>query len=338
MLSPTPSAAAPQPLCCPLARFVSVVLAAALALAVALLPSSCARGPDPCEGQPRVVVTIPPLEGLVRELMPANPPVRSLIPPGRSEHGYEFTPQDMADLAAAEVVIYVGLGLEPKVERFLEQNPSPTRTVICFADVAGIADPGDHEHHHHEEGEECDHGPVDPHLWLDPVLVRKLVPSITAAIDGALRRRGTYNETIGANLNQRSQALLARIDALDAELRETLKPARGAPIVTHHNAWQRLADRYGLEIAAVIREVNHSDPTPDAIARSVEAIRSRGVRGIFVEPQFNPDAAQRIAAAAGVTVGSIDPLGDADWFGMMRGNAKSIVATLGPVATADKQP
>lgn len=285
--------------------------------------AACSR-PEPYGPRPlRVVVTIPPLEGLVRELVPSGI-VRTLIPPGRSEHGYEFTPQDLADLAEADVIVYVGLGLEPKIERFVEQNPSATRGVVCFADVVGIADP--HEHHVHEHGEECNHGPVDVHLWLDPALVEKLIPAVAEAVAAAAKRRFLSANEMEQTLAASRVRLVERIRVLDGELRTTLTPAKGVPIVTHHDAWSRLAERYGLEVAAVIRGVNHSDPTPDAIAAAVEAIRSKGVRTIFVEPQFNADAAHRIAEAAGVNVGTIDPLGSGDWFAMMRANAAAIAA------------
>lgn len=281
-------------------------------------------------GPLRIVVTVPPLAGLVKALAPPGAEVTALIVPGRSEHGYEFTPEDVARLARADVAVYIGLGLEPKVEDFLKSRPSPSRQVVCMADALGIhADP-DHQGHDYAPGEPCDHGPVDQHLWLDPALVETFVPLLASSIENALAQRGSLDERARAEHEARTADLVARVKALDAELREQLKPVAGEAIVTHHNAWPRLADRYGLKVAAVIRAVEGAEPTPDNIAKAVDAIQEQRVRGVFFEPQFNPAVAERIAQAASVRLGKLDPLGDGDWFALMRSNGRSIVETLRP--------
>jgi zinc transport system substrate-binding protein len=296
----------------------------------------------------RIVATIPPLGGLARSLAPPGARVVTLIAPGMSEHGYELTPSDLAELVAADVVVYVGLDLDPRIARFLNDHPSPRRRAVCFADVVGIVAAPEH---HHDEGESREHDgaehegegkahedadddghhhAVDPHLWLDPALVEKLVPAIGAAIEEAERSKGTSaGEANASETSTRTRDVAARVHALDAELAATLAPLKGQAIVTHHNAWGRFAARYGLRVAAVIRTIEGQEPTPDAIARSVEAVKAQGARGIFVEPQFNPVAAEAIARASGARLGVLDPIGTGDWFDLMRTNAKSLVRTLG---------
>lgn len=293
----------------------------------ALVPNQSAAAQT---GPLRIVVTVPPLAGLVKELAPPGSEVTALIVPGRSEHGYEFTPEDVARLARADVAVYVGLGLEPKVEDFLKTRPAPSRQVVCMADALGIRADPDHAGHEHAPDEPCDHGPVDQHLWLDPVLVQNFVPALSRSIQAAMAQRGMNDDKARGEHDARAAALIARVKALDEELREQLKPVAGEAIVTHHNAWPRLADRYGLKVAAVIRAVEGAEPTPDSIAKAVDAIQEQRVRGVFFEPQFNAAVAERIAQAAGVRLGKLDPLGDGDWFALMRGNGRSIVETLRP--------
>lgn len=294
----------------------------ALLLFLIALPnlSACSRSESRSPGPLRVVVTVPPLVGLIQPLLPDGSSITALMAPGKSEHGYEFTPKDLATLGAADVVVYIGLGLEPAVETFLKTHPSPSRQVICFATVADITDP--HAGHHHGPGEECDHH-VDPHLWLDPDLCLKLVDAASAAVRAAAPLAGVAD----FNPDSRAADLKARLRTLDAELKTSLAPAAGRAIVTHHNAWQRLADRYGLKVAAVIRGVE-GEPTPAAIAAAVDAIRKQNARAVFIEPQFDPQAARRIADAAGVKVGVLDPLGSGDYFEMMRTNANALVSLL----------
>ncbi len=287
-------------------------------------------------GPLRVAVTIAPLAGLVRELVPSGSEVAVLMAPGRSEHGYEFTPGELAGIGRADLVVSVGLSLEPRVAEFLRDHPSAARIEVCLADALEIRAPADgqagedhdhshdHDHDHdHEHDHDHDHGPIDQHLWLDPVLVARVIPALTAAIARAAELPG-----VEAGPKPDSIALVAKAEALNAEYAERLRPLAGRSIVTHHNAWSRLADRYGLKVAAVLRPIESAEPTPGQVAKCVGAIRSAGVGTIFVEPQFNSASARRVADAAGVRVGVLDPLGNGDWFAMMRGNLDALVAGL----------
>lgn len=296
-----------------------------------------------------VVVTVPPLAELARRLAPEGSRLTVLMAPGRSEHGYEFTSTDLAALAQADVVVYVGLGLEPQVERFVSQHPSARRRDVCFAVAAGISaatgetsddhDGHDHDAHDHEdEHAHADdhghaHGPVDQHLWLDPVLVKRLVPVLAGAIGSALRTSGIETPDRAQHVISAEEALARQIDEIHAEYVGQLAPFAGRAIVTHHNAWSRLADRYGLRVAAVIRPIENAEPTPDQIAAAVEALRQRKATTIFVEPQFDSTPARKLAEAAGARVQVLDPLGTGEWFSLMRQNLAALKAGLADAPT-----
>lgn len=311
-------------------RAVFILVPVFVALVCGLMASltggcdSKSAGPQPV----RVVVTIAPLSGLTRPFLPQGADLRVLMAPGRSEHGYEFTPDDLAALGRADVVVLVGLGLEPKVEQFLKEHPSRTRQVVNFGQCAGIEtprdadhkDPHDHsqeaEHAEHHDGCDHDHG-VDPHLWLDPIFVSQLVPAIRSAIETAEKARGSDRSEMLRNIEA---SMLAQVLKVDDEYRSA--SLKGKEIVTHHAAWGRLADRYGLSIAEVLRPVESVEPDPAHTAAVVEAIKSRHVPAIFIEPQYDAGAAKRIADAAGVKVLTLDPIGTGDWVEMMRANLK----------------
>ncbi|HLO40439.1 MAG TPA: metal ABC transporter substrate-binding protein [Phycisphaerales bacterium] len=284
----------------------------------------------------KVVVTIAPLSEIAGRLAPAGSDVKILMPPGRSEHGYEFTPADLANLASADVVVYVGLGLEPQVEKFLADNPSRARQTVSFARAVGLATPADdghghehaHEHVHDHGGDDHDHGGVDPHLWLDPIMVRQLVPVVSGAMNAALTVSGRESPEAARTLVESEEKLLADVDAIDRAYREQLAAFAGRSIVTHHSAWGRLAERYGLKVASVLRPVESAEPTPGQVTAAVGAIKSSGAKAIFVEPQFDAAIAKRIADEAGIPLRTLDPLGSGDWCGMMRANLKELAKGL----------
>jgi zinc transport system substrate-binding protein len=324
-------------------------IALAFGLVLTLLGIVALAPHRPADTKPaplKVVVTIAPLKGLVEPLLPEGSSVKVLMQPGKSEHGYEFTPADLAAVANADLVVYVGLGLDAKVEAARKkQGLQPWRS-ICFADVVGVKaaaehdgeDTDDHDskggHDHHEHGP----GYVDPHLWLDPVLVEKLVPVLESSVHNAVEVSTTGGRGVGVDLealhkeslraDAAAKDLCDRIRAVDKEWTDRLAPLKGRSVVTHHNAFSRPAARYGFKVAAVIREFETSDPSPGDIARVVEAIRKENVKTIFVEPQFNAAAAERIASTAGVRIGHLDPLGAGDWFKLMKTNLDALVNGL----------
>lgn len=300
-----------------------------IALLLAAWGTGCADGTPKTDEPLRVVVTIPPLKGLLEALAPPGSSVRALMPPGRSEHGYEFTPSDIAAVGNADVVVYVGLGLEPAIERFVRERLSRRARVVALGAVLGVSE--EHAGHDHGPDEACDHA-VDVHVWLDPVLMRQAVPALRQAIEGALEATGRLDPAERARLDKAQADLDRRLDELDAEYRATLEPLKGASIVTHHSAFGRLARRYGLEVSAVIRPIEAQDPTPAQIAQVVEAIREQNIGVIFVEPQFSAAAAERLAERTGARVARLDPLGSGDYFAMMRSNLTSLAANLAPPA------
>lgn len=283
----------------------------------------------------RAVVTVAPLKSFVEPLLPDDSQLRVLMQPGKSEHGYEFTPSDLRAIAEADVVVLVGLNLEPAVEKTLANRKDPSRRVVRFSDVAGIqADPHAHHDHDHEHGEECDHGPVDPHLWLDPILCDTLVGGVRAAVDAELTERNALTDEVKAALAAREASLRAMIARVDQAWRDAGPMLAATPIVTHHNAFPRLSERYGMRIAAVIREIPNTEPSPAQVASVARTIREQNVRTIYVEPQFNRKLADRIAKAAGVSVATLDPLGTGDWFALMDSNLASIRANAPNDATS----
>lgn len=280
------------------------------------------------------VVTIPPLKGLLEPLLPAGSTVRVLMPPGRSEHNYEFTPADLAATGNADLVLIVGLGLESRVEGFLSSHVRTTRVDVELAAAAGVEGQETCDGAHGDKSDDGDHAghthTVDPHVWLDPALVKIALPKLAEAVERALTNKGQWNAEARAALASALANELKRVTDVEAAYAEALKPFAGQKIVTHHAAFGRLAERYGLVIAAVIRMNEGEEPTPGRIAAIVQAVRKEKVRAIFVEPQFDATTAERVARAAGVRLLKIDPLGDGDWFAMMAANLGALKEGLSP--------
>jgi zinc transport system substrate-binding protein len=297
--------------------------------------------PEPATPQPLVLVEVAPMVSLVRPLLAPGIEIRTIVPPGVSPHGYQLTPGDARAMAQASLVITVGPVLEPAINRAVQRQTPPDR-LVTMAALLGIEtsdDPHHHGHNHgHDHGHDHDHDhtdtcehTTDPHLWLDPELVIDFVN----ALPGVLEPRGLA----AADATATATALAAEAAAIRDEYRDRLAPFAGRAIITHHDAFRRIADRYGIVIAQVIRPVAGSEPTPGDLTRVLEAAQTHAVGAIFVEPQYPDAMPRRIADRLGLSIRVLNPEGGGDWAVMMRSNLDELVAGLStPAPAAGSQP
>lgn len=250
---------------------------------------------------PRVVVSIPPLAGLIQPLLPEGTEVITLLESGRSVHGWDPAPSTLAMVRTADVIVMIGMGLEPRLEQVVD-GLSGDPLVLVMADIVGASsEHHDHAHHHSHDGHVCGVG-GDPHLWLDPALAAQFVRQV-----GPILAAG-----------ERTEAWVSRIEALDRELAGMLEPWQGRAIVSHHAAFGRFAEHYGLTVAEVLQPLEVAEPTPAELARAIQAVRDHSVEVIFIEPQFSPAAAEFVANATGARLSMLDPLGRGDWEATVR--------------------
>ena len=187
----------------------------------------------------------------------------------------------------------------------------------------------DHEHAAHDDDHGHAHGDVDSHLWLSPAIARAIVEQLA-------ERLAEHNPEQAATLRDNRDALLQRIDALDAAIAEQLAPVRDQHFMVFHDAYQYFEQHYGLKAAGSISV----DPSRMPGARRLSELRTRlaqgGVTCLFTEPQFRPALAETVVEGTGTRLGMLDPIGaelepgpDA-WFQLMQGMADGFTDCMTP--------
>jgi zinc transport system substrate-binding protein len=309
-----------------LARVLACVLCAAVMVA---------RVQAVAAETPRVVVSILPVHSLVAAVMAGRGAPQLLIRAGASPHDASLRPSDARALSAADLVIWVGPGLETFLEKPLAALAGAAR-VIALTETPGLRRlglraAGAFEPHGREAEPESDaeDGPeaVNPHLWLDPENARRMVAIFAAAL---AETDPDNAEVYRANATR----LAERLDALDAELRERLAPVRQVPHLVFHDAYAYFAARYGLNQVGAFA----ANPEIRPGARHLSALRGRigeeGVACVFIEPQFSPALVEAVTDGTAVRVATLDPLGvglapgPEAYFRMMRALADDLVTCL----------
>lgn len=289
---------------------------------VLCLWSSVSSGP--ADATVRVVATIFPVADMVRQVGKDAVEVVTLLPPGASPHTFEPTPAQIREIAHARLFICVGAGLDTWTTKLLAAQAGAI-TVVTLTDglqllgAAGTSAAG--------TSAVGTHG-GDPHVWLDPVLVRDhMVPAIVVGLsrvdpDG----RAAFERAAGE--------FRAALTSLDADIRDTLAPLANRNYVAFHSAWRYFGQRYNLHEVAAVEAFPGKEPSAKEIAAIVEKARAARVRVVLIEPQFNPRVAQQIAREFGGQALVVDPIGGPDVPGrshytdLMRDNSRVFAEAL----------
>ena len=302
---------------------------AGLTVVALLVVAACATPGSSPSADPnalRVVATTTVLADFVARVGGDRVVVTSVVPPGGEVHTFDPSPQAIVELTRADVIVANGLGLDEWLADLATDAGATAPIVELAEDLDGVEyiESGADDH-----DEDDDHGPFNPHLWLDVSNARAYIARIAgvlaeAAPDGA----SDYRANAGAY-----DAELAALDAWAREQLEAVPPANRR-IVSFHEAFPYLAHAYGLEIVGVVVDAPGQDPSAGEIAALVEAIRDAEVKAVFGEAQFSDALVRTIADETGTRVETRlynDSLGDppADsYLGMMRWNVERIVEAL----------
>ena len=256
---------------------------------------------------PAVVVSIKPLHALVAGVMRGVGEPQLLMQGGGSPHGYALRPSQARALAQADLLVWVGEGLEGFLIKPLATLAQGTRQ-LELADVLHDAllpqragGNWEEDAPEHVAGEH-DHGAYNPHIWLSPRLAQRIVTQVAATlseIDPAHREQYQAN---AARLNE-------RLVRLDAALARRLAPVRAIPYIVFHDAYAYFEAAYGLNAVGSISIDPERRPGARRIGEIRERIRTLQARCVFSEPQFEPRLIATLIEGTGARSDQLDPLG-----------------------------
>lgn len=259
-----------------------------------------------------LVVTVHPLALLLEQIGGERVEVHVLVPPGASPHQFEPRPSDLILVSRANAFIKVGGGLDDWAERLFAANQVSGDTASLLELLK-----------RRDKTIDTD----DPHVWLDPILVRdEIVPLFTALL---IRLDPPGDD----HYRNRAAGFRSTLDELDREIRSLLQ-GQARSYVAFHGAWRHFAARYALNEIAVVQQAAGEEPTPRELGNLVREARRAGLQSILVEPQLDPRLAATLADEFGAGTVLVDPLGDpgdaerSTYPGLLRFNARAFRLAL----------
>jgi zinc/manganese transport system substrate-binding protein len=262
-----------------------------------------------------VVASFSILGDFVRNVGSDRVILTTLVGPNSDVHVYTPPPADARKVADARLVIINGLGLEGWLPRLVQSAGSKAAIVTATNGIAPLRIGSD----------------ADPHAWQSVANARIYVANISAALSAA-------DPAGEAAYRSNAQAFLAKLDALDHEVREgvaQIPPAR-RKVISTHDAFGYFASAYGIEFVAPMGVSTESEASARDIARIITEIRTRKIPAVFLENISDPRLIRRISAETGARIGGTlysdsltDEKGDAPtYIDMVRHNIKALTSAL----------
>ena len=297
-------------------------------LSATVLLAGCGQLGDASAGNGRqAVASFYPLAWVTERVAGDDWTVQNLTSPGQEPHDLDLNIAQTAALEQADLVV-LEEGFQPAVDAAAESSDAPLVDAAAVvellpADEHAHEGESEEEHAEHAEEEGHDHGDVDPHFWLDPLLVADFADAVADELaevdpDGAT----TYADN--------AAALRAELEAVDEDYTTGLASCERSTTVVSHEAFGYLT-RYGLDFEPIAGLSPDAEPTAADLARLQELIDTEGVTTVFSERLVSPKMAETLASDVGVTSAVLDPIeglsddtADEDYLSLMRENLTAL--------------
>jgi len=234
-----------------------------------------------------VIASFYPFYEIAKEIGGNNTVVTSVIPIGVEPHDWEITPQQIPDITQADMIIYNGIGFDSwlgKKEQFRNSflvDISKDLQLIKLGKLKSEKTKSTDQIYDHISR-------YDPHIWLDPILVKNISKTISNALIKLDPNNTKAYEQNTENFNQ-------QLDALDTLIKKSLANCKLHDFITFHEAFQYFANRYGLNQHAVHGLASEGEILPQQIVKTISLAKDLGIDIIYSEELKDPRLSQTLA-------------------------------------------
>lgn len=315
----------------------------AIIATLGLLTSSCSSSEEAAQTKLNLVGNFYPVSWLVEQIAGEGANVSSLTPDGAEPHDLQLDAQSLALIQGADLVFYLGSEFQPDLEKAMGQLDDPTKAVDLLKSpglklLDAKEEDRDHSHegeedhdHSHEGEEEAEHkhplaGGKDPHVWLDPANMIRMAGMIFSELK---RISPTQEEKFASNRD----SLIGSLNSLDQEFTASLSNCKVKTLVTSHEAFLYLTDKYGFEQVAIAGISPEDEPDAKRLASISKIAKETGVTHVYFEDVLPTGLSETVANEIGAKLSLLSALEfnptSGDYLSQMRMNLSSIIEGQG---------
>ena len=250
--------------------------------------------------KPIVTASILPTKYFIEQISGDLLEVNVMVSENANPHLYEPKPKQIKMLEKSDLFFAIGIDYEKAFLNKIQGTFQNLKIIKTQENITLLPMVHHHGNHHHQR--------LDPHIWLDPILVKIQAQNITNALS---EKYPHFKETFQENLKIFNE----KLDILDKETRENLSNLKNRKFIVYHPSWGYFAKRYDLEQIAI--EIEGKEPKPASLMKLITFAKENQIKVIFVSPQISSKSAQVIANEVNAKVLSINHL-SASWLENMQ--------------------
>ena len=222
----------------------------------------------------KIVATTSPQYAWIREIIGkdnTNVDLQLLMKNGGDLHSYQPTAGDIANIADANLFVYVGGESDEWVDDALKEKTNKDMKVVNMMQTLGD-DIDEEEEGLEKESEDHDHEEIeyDEHVWLSLKRAQKIVKAIADEL-------GELDSTNAKKYQENAEAYIAKLAALDKSYESTVNTVKNKTwIFADRMPFHYLAKDYGITTYAAFNgcstETNASFNTIVSLAKYVDEL------------------------------------------------------------------
>jgi zinc transport system substrate-binding protein len=277
-----------------------------------IISAACGnKSADKKDGTLNIYTTMYPLEYFTERIGGKHVEVSSIIPPGADAHTYEPSTKKMVEITEGDAFVYNKLESDEfssSVADTLKEEDVPIVDAAKGVELAHMEeheDEGTHEEHEgeeshedhkgeesHENEEHHEHGSLDPHIWLDPILAQQMADNI---YNGLVKIKPDAKD----DFKKSYEALIKDLKELDSAFKNSVENAPKDAFIVSHAAYGYWAERYGLEQIAISGLSPSHEPSQHQIENIIKNAKKEKISYILFEENVNNKVAAMINKEVG---------------------------------------
>ncbi|WP_026693575.1 metal ABC transporter solute-binding protein, Zn/Mn family [Peribacillus kribbensis] len=302
-----------------------------LMLAFVVMLAGCSGGnetkPKTIKGNKKIKVytTVYALQDFTEKIGGKYVTVHSVYPPGTDEHSFEPSQKDIISMTDSDLFLYIGHNLEGFVTKADDIFKSEHVQMAPIGEEFKLPRVSNQDT---DEGH--DHGDVDPHIWLDPILAKKMAFAIK---ENLVKIKPDQKDYFENNYNE----LEKKLDKLNTDYKTVIGSSVRKEMIVSHAAYGYWEYRYGLKQLSVTGLSTSDEPSQKQLQNLVKTARDHKLNYVLFEQNVSSkltDTIQKEIGAKPLTLHNLAVLTDKDiqnkedYFSIMNHNLETLKIVL----------
>lgn len=237
----------------------------------------------------KVIASFYPFYEIAKEIGGNNTVVTTVIPFGVEPHDWEITPQQIPEIMEADMIIYNGIGFDAWFGKNEQFRNSFLVDISKELELIKLGKQQESENFGQNPQHDDHTSRYDPHIWLDPILVKNISKTINNALIKLDPDNTKTYEQNTKNFNQ-------QLDTLDSLIKKSLANCELKDFITFHESFHYFAKRYGLTQHAVHGSSPEGEILPQQIIKIISLAKDLGIDTIYSEELKDPRLSQTLAS------------------------------------------